>query len=238
MRYFIGKDGKQLGPFNDEQVRAKLASGEVSYDDLGWHEGMPEWKPLRALFPATSASTFPTFNPPPAGNAYAPFNPAAADASEFVPSLASRGSRLGAVLLDQLFVLILLLPGLWQLLQPFMKDMQAGRSPTPEEIVAQLAPALPLLIIPILVFVIVQIVLLVKHGQTVGKKLLGIRIVKLNGSNPGFVSVIIMRSFLPGLIGGIPAVGPFFSLVNVLLIFREDRRCIHDLMAGTIVVEA
>ena len=47
-----------------------------------------------------------------------------------------------------------------------------------------------------------------------------------------------MRGFLPGLIGAIPLVGTVFSLVNICFIFREDRRCIHDLMAGTHVVEA
>ena len=34
----------------------------------------------------------------------------------------------------------------------------------------------------------------------------------------------------------IPVLGPLFSLVNVCFIFREDRRCIHDLIAGTQVV--
>lgn len=236
MRYFIGKDGKQLGPFSDEQVRAKLASGEVNYDDLGWHEGMAEWKPLRTLFAPSSPQPF---TPPATGASFPAFNPGAAtEAQEFVPALAGRGSRLGAYLLDQMFVLILVMPGLWQLFQPFMKDLEAGRTPTPEELIAQLAPVLPLLIIPVLAFVIVQIVLLVKRGQTVGKMLLGVRIVKLDGSAAGFVSVILMRGLLPALIGGIPMVGGFFSLINVLLIFREDRRCIHDLMAGTVVVEA
>jgi uncharacterized RDD family membrane protein YckC len=236
MRYFIGKDGKQLGPFSEEQVRAKLASGEVGHGDLGWHEGMSEWKPLSSLLASSSP---PHFTPSSFSTPSPEFNQGrVAEAPEFVPVLAGRGSRLGAVLLDQLFILVLLLPGLWQLFQPFMEDIQAGRTITPEELVSQITPVLPLLIIPILAFAIVQIVLLVKHGQTVGKKLLGVRIVKLDGSNPGFVSVIIMRGILPGIIGGIPMVGPFFSLINVLLIFREDRRCIHDLMAGTIVVEA
>lgn len=235
MRYFIGKDGKQLGPFAEEQVRAKLVAGEVSHDDLGWHEGMPEWKPLRTLF---AASTFPAPETPRTGTSSIPLDSSDFKAPEPSASLAGRGSRLGAYLLDQLIALVLILPGLWKLLQPFMKDLEAGNAPTPEELLANIAPALPLLIIPLLAFVIVQVVMLVKNGQTIGKKMLGIRIVKLDGSNPSFTNVIIMRGILPGLIGGIPMVGPAFSLIDVLLIFREDHRCVHDMIAGTIVVKA
>ena len=235
MRYFIGKDGKQLGPFAEEQVRAKLVAGEVSHDDLGWHEGMPEWKPLRTLF---AASTFPAFEASRTATFSTPFDSGTFKTEEPSASLAGRGSRLGAYLLDQLIAFVLILPGLWKLLQPFMKDLEAGIAPTPEELLANIAPALPLLIIPLLAFVIVQVVMLVKNGQTIGKKMLGIRIVKLDGSNPSFTNVIIMRGILPGLIGGIPMVGPAFSLIDVLLIFREDHRCVHDMIAGTIVVKA
>ncbi len=237
MRYFIGKDGKQLGPFNADQIRAKLNAGEISIEDLGWHEGMPEWKPLRTLFPDVGAAPF---SPPVEPNSPPSFSqPGASDNGvDFTPNLASRLSRLGAMILDQLFTLILMAPGLWQLIHPFIDDFRNGHSPTPDQILGKIAPALPLLIIPVLVFAIVQIVLLVNRGQTVGKMLLGIRIVKLDGSKAGFGSVFLLRAILPGLIGGIPTVGVVFSLIDVLLIFREDRRCIHDLMAGTIVIEA
>jgi len=36
------------------------------------------------------------------------------------------------------------------------------------------------------------------------------------------------------LLGGIP----LYSVVDALFIFRNDRRCIHDLVAGTVVVNA
>ena len=35
----------------------------------------------------------------------------------------------------------------------------------------------------------------------------------------------------------VPMLGGFASLVDALCIFREDRRCIHDLIAGTRVIE-
>lgn len=34
----------------------------------------------------------------------------------------------------------------------------------------------------------------------------------------------------------IPAIGQLFAVIDTLCIFWEDRRCIHDLIAGTKVV--
>ena len=89
-------------------------------------------------------------------------------------------------------------------------------------------------LISILAIAIVQIVLLSKDGQTIGKKALHGRIVSVStGQNGGFVPNVLLRGWLNFLIGVIP----FYRLVDVLLIFREDRRCIHDLIAGTRVIQ-
>lgn len=75
--------------------------------------------------------------------------------------------------------------------------------------------------------------LLVKSGQTIGKKLLRIRIVMADtGEHPSWYRLLLLRSFLPAVLSLVP----FFSTVNTLLIFQEDRRCLHDLIAGTKVV--
>lgn len=43
---------------------------------------------------------------------------------------------------------------------------------------------------------------------------------------------------VPAVISAIPLAGAAFGLVDILFIFRADRRCIHDLIAGTHVVTA
>lgn len=87
----------------------------------------------------------------------------------------------------------------------------------------------------ILAVLIVQLVLLVKDGQTLGKKAMGIRIVsQKTGQNEGFVPNVLLRAIVNGVLSGIP----FYSLVDILLIFRDDRRCLHDMLAGTVVVQA
>jgi uncharacterized RDD family membrane protein YckC len=84
----------------------------------------------------------------------------------------------------------------------------------------------------------VQWYLIATSGQTVGKRALGIRIVKIDGSPVDFVSGVVMRSWVMNAICNIPYVGPLIGLVDVLMIFGEERRCLHDRIAGTKVVEA
>ena len=85
---------------------------------------------------------------------------------------------------------------------------------------------------------IYQWVLLSTEGQTLGKRWMGIRIVKIDGQPVRFASVVLVRLWVVGLIQAIPLVGPLFGLIDALFIFSSDRRCVHDLMAGTKVIEA
>ena len=81
---------------------------------------------------------------------------------------------------------------------------------------------------------IVQVVLLSRDGQTIGKKFLEIRIVDFEtGENAGFGANVVMRAWVNSLLNMIP----FYTLADVLFIFRDDQRTIHDLIAGTHVVE-
>jgi hypothetical protein len=41
---------------------------------------------------------------------------------------------------------------------------------------------------------------------------------------------------LPAVVAMIPVVGGLISLVDIVLIFRRDRRCLHDHIAGTRVL--
>lgn len=151
--------------------------------------------------------------------------------------LASRGSRLGAALLDGLIGLVLMVPGLIVLFSKI--DLKPGERPDVLELLQVDSTATLLLAAAALLYWVVQAILLSTQGQSLAKKMIGIRIVKLDGSEPGFVGAFLLRSFVPGLIYQIPyAVGSIFSLVDVLFIFGEERRCIHDYMAGTRVIDA
>lgn len=77
--------------------------------------------------------------------------------------------------------------------------------------------------------------LLLDRGQTIGKLAVQSRIVLLDGSPAGFGRILWRRSLLNGLLG---AGLPVYLFLDPLLIFRSDRRCVHDFLAGTIVVQA
>jgi len=83
---------------------------------------------------------------------------------------------------------------------------------------------------------ILQTVFLTTRGQSLGKMARRIRIVRLDGSRPGFVHAVLLRSWAPSVINCVPYVAGIFGFIDVLFIYREDQRCVHDLMADTTVV--
>lgn len=140
--------------------------------------------------------------------------------------LAGRGTRLAAVIVDGLIGSLLGAP-VWM--------AAAAAAGDPEALAEALTGAGTISGLLTLAYIVIQLWLLVKDGQTIGKKLLKIRIVKLEtGQNGGFVPNVLMRGIVNGLLNMVP----LYGLVDVLFIFREDRRCIHDLLAGTTVVRA
>jgi uncharacterized RDD family membrane protein YckC len=77
-----------------------------------------------------------------------------------------------------------------------------------------------------------------RSGQSWGKRMLGLKIVDLQGRQPGLLRLLGLRYGLGRLIGLVPVLGYWFALVDDCFIFREDRRCVHDFIAGTRVVVA
>lgn len=81
-----------------------------------------------------------------------------------------------------------------------------------------------------------QCYFLVKTGQTFGKRHYGIKVVALDGNLARWPRVLLLRSFGPS--AAMALTGGTSALFDWLLCFLDDRRCIHDYLAGTIVVEA
>jgi len=94
---------------------------------------------------------------------------------------------------------------------------------------------LMLTVIPVS-FTAYQCYLVTTSGQSLAKKWMGLQIVRLDGAPVGFVHGVVLREWLVLVIGFIPFVGLLFRLADSVLIFGEDRRCVHDHFAGTMVV--
>ncbi len=43
-KYYVSKEGKPVGPYDLNNLRNMVASGNLSPDSLVWKEGMPEWQ--------------------------------------------------------------------------------------------------------------------------------------------------------------------------------------------------
>ncbi|MEY2882274.1 MAG: hypothetical protein RLZZ15_4654 [Verrucomicrobiota bacterium] len=231
----IGGDGKEYGPVTAEQIRGWIAGGRANLDTKAKADGTNEWRALREFTDFGGAAGGPPMLPS--------FPLAATTTSVHAPAaeLAGRGERLGAHILDNLIALACATPAAVMLGTACRRAMTQGNF---EDALSRIEPrtvimsvlALLALMVPL---VGVQLWQLTTRGQTLGKRIVGVRIVRLSdGSNPGFVTTVLLRTCVPALIGGVPWIGIIFSLVDVCMIFGEERRCLHDLIAGTKVVNA
>ena len=158
-----------------------------------------------------------------------PYSPPLAEVAELQGSgveLGSRGARLGAVTVDLLVQVL----ALWlaSRLVPW-SIFEGDESPS----ILVLNTGLGLVL-----FVLVQGWLLVKRGQTVGKMLLGLRITRPDGRAVGAARLLGLRYGIGYVLGGVPVFNMVYGLIDALMIFRESRRCLHDVIADTIVVKA
>jgi uncharacterized RDD family membrane protein YckC len=143
--------------------------------------------------------------------------------------LAGRGTRFLAVIVDvaiqigAVFLVGRLTP--WNVFSPEMMTDSFGNQLTG-------------LMIGLGTFVLINGWLLVDRGQTVGKMITGIRIVRHDGSKVDPVRIIGLRYGIGYVAMLVPVVGFLYGLIDALFIFRANRRCVHDLIADTIVVKA
>jgi len=87
-------------------------------------------------------------------------------------------------------------------------------------------------------FLLLNGYLLVTRGQTIGKALFKIRIVRPDGAPASAARVIGLRYGLDAVTGLTTGSLLIYAVIDGLFIFRESRRCLHDLIADTVVVRA
>ena len=170
--------------------------------------------------------------PPPLPEA----NPYAAPAARVIDplqtdtqELADRGTRLGAAIVDGLIY------GVVWLAIFLLATMVSNGGGADRQVAMYVAFGIGGL--AFIALLVINGVLLHKHGQTIAKRLFKIKIVRSDGSRCGLTRVIFARWLPVGLLGAIPFVGYIVSLLDPLLIFREDYRCLHDHIADTVVVK-
>lgn len=183
--------------------------------------------------------TMATPGPQDAGALHNPYAAPAAAVSERVDAglvKAGRWQRLLATIIDSMVIAIpaiimaIALPAYQQY------TVRAGGSP----LVNSAVPSAFLAAFGILVlgYIAYQCYWLWKNGQTLGKKAMKIKIVRFDGSRASFPRLLFLRAGVPGIVGNIPMLGPMLTLTDLLFIFGESKRCLHDYLADTIVINA
>ncbi|MDF1838875.1 MAG: RDD family protein [Planctomycetota bacterium] len=150
--------------------------------------------------------------------------------------LASLMQRLGGALVDGVL--------LWScMLAPALMGGDLGAltealNTEDPELVAEALAGASYVATPILLLVLgaMNMFLLYRDGQTIGKRLVGSRIVRTSGRRAGLIRILVLRVWIAGLLALIPLVGPFVMILGSAVILLPARRCFHDYLADTKVI--
>jgi len=184
--------------------------------------------------PIVRAVVDPYRPPAVAGDLYDPEGSAGAQTGREAV-IAPLGRRFGAWFLDEIFLGISFFVGLVLMVLAGVRPLEAMEAGVAEG-------SLPMsiwmmMIVAVLPVGAVNVYYLARDGQTLGKKALGIRIVRDNTGEPvALLRLLLLRSVVSWILGAVPIVGGLFSIVDACFIFRPDRRCVHDHIADTKVV--
>ena len=163
-------------------------------------------------------------------NPYAPpraFVRDIADSSLAAP--ADRGTRLGASILDGvIFMAMVYAPVAFAgMLSGATASGDGGSN-------AMVALGLLLAMVGFIIWCWLTITYMARNGQSIAKKLLNIKVVRTDGSPVSIGRIIWLRNVVNALI----SIVPLYGFVDALFIFGDSRQCLHDKIAGTIVVKA
>ena len=141
---------------------------------------------------------------------------------------ASLGKRFQAMAIDVVIMMCCIFPYMSSLGLVEIVEKQGTIAP---EI------AVKLVVFQVMMFFVLHGFLLHQYGQTIGKRLMGIAIVTMDNQKPPLLTLIVQRYVSQWLMGMVPVLGILLRLADVLFIYRPDRRCIHDHLAKTKVID-
>jgi uncharacterized RDD family membrane protein YckC len=220
-----------------------MAAGRANLDTKAKLAGSEEWHRL---------GEYPDFNgsalPPPVAGAPAVAIAGAVPGPTDITRLAGHGARIGAALLNALLYFLSFIPG------ALIGGMKIVREhPELRGGITSMDQFDPTIFMSVALWVwgglfvamALQVILISTLGQSLGKLVVGARVVRTSGERAGFLHGALLRYIIPVgiflLLSMIPLIGLFFALiflvVDLCFMFRDDRRCLHDLLADTTVVK-
>ncbi len=165
----------------------------------------------------------------PAANPYAPPRAVVRDVLPAFTAMqpAERMTRLGASLLDTLIFL-----GMAYV--PFLVGVFIAAAATRGNSAFPMLIGFLCFIAGFAVWLVMTFRNMVENGQSIAKKIVGIKVVRSDGSPVSLGRLILLRNVVNMILGFVPAYG----LIDALFIFNESRQCLHDKIADTIVINA
>ncbi|MFK8028666.1 MAG: RDD family protein [Gammaproteobacteria bacterium] len=157
-----------------------------------------------------------------------PYSPPSAELADSAPGeLASRWRRFFGSLIDGLLIGVITIPLV--LMTGYFERASTASQTLLETALMGIAG--------LAIFLALNGYLLSTKGQTIGKLLVRTQIVSFDDGRLLPLAKLIGLRYVPlWVVGQVPVVGQIASLVDALFIFRSDKRCVHDLIANTKVV--
>lgn len=229
MQVWIGRNGERFGPYTEDDVRQWLRDGTCRPDELGWYEGMTDWRPLGELFPDARPEPAANATPPPVP----PFFAAVSD--EVQPDYASFWTRVGAWVIDYLilllpFTVVGMMMGVGAMASEFIQNVQGNESAA---IAAYAEAVRPVgYVFAAIGFIYYTFFESSKWQATPGKMALGIRVTDTAGRR-----VSLPRAAGRNAIRLVNAMGAFIPFVfYIVTAFTQRKQGVHDLLASTYVL--
>ena len=231
MEVWIGRQGERHGPYQEEQIKEWLRSGQLSRDDLGWYDGLADWQPLSVLFPMEKPT------PPPAPDIYAPPPQQQPQVSAAAFDYAGFWQRFGAWIIDLIILtipsmLIMYFLGGMEAYKHFLDQVQAGGDMSAalrEYGTATEGSQIASLVITFVYYAFCEAS---KWQATPGKLALRLRVTDIHGQRltlPRAAARNIVR--LAGLIFGLIPIVCYLAVA-----WTQRKQGLHDLMASTLVL--
>ena len=167
--------------------------------------------------------------------------------------IASPWARVAAYLLNSLFTVLIFSPFFLALISDSDENGETFSESSLSETSDFTVIALLISLAAYLVFGIFQLYYMSRDGQSLGKKIMGIRVLKSDGNNPGFEGTVLIREVVWALVVGVVVtfvslvtsdiggnlVSLLIAFINFIMLFsvKRDRRTLYDMLADTVVVK-
>lgn len=251
MQIYLARNNQQAGPYTLEQVNQMLASQQILLTDLAWHEGMTEWKALGELTQGKLVYQPIGYSAPVINTSSSPNETIRQIRVEpKIHELASIQSRALAKIIDLLLWLpIAAIPSFffnesqYKQLFELQKQMQSAEvaSTKAAELQHQLFTLIPIeawhsMLAYVVIMLAIQAFLLTKYGQSIGKKIVGIKIVDVESNGKvNLTRIFLLRSVVFIILNLLFM--PISTIIDYAFALGQKRQALHDKIARTKVIK-